>query len=188
MLEGAVAIDPIKYHAFLGVHPMPDSGMLATPKETQGEWATTVSAGAPAQPPQGSATTRATEAPATSGVVPGSSGTECDPTRLYEALGLMTNSLEHLEDGYFSCFKAMVRATREVLVDLNEVDATYVDTILEVMRTWHTMVTLAVTGMHMEDRTTWDAKRDTLDEVTAAFGQVCKNGSHYLGQSLRCPV
>ena len=35
----------------------------------------------------------------------------------------MTNSLEHLEDGYFSCFNPTVQATREVLADLNEVDS-----------------------------------------------------------------
>ena len=114
----------------------------------------------------------ATEALATSGVVAGGSGTECDPTHLYEVLGLMTNSLEHLGDGYFSCFKATVWTTREVLADLNEVDATYVDTILEVMRTWHTTVILAMTGTHTEDHTIWDAKCDTLDEATTKFSQV----------------
>ena len=89
-----------------------------------------------------------TEVPATSEVASGGSGTDWNLTHLYEVLGLMTNSLEHLEEGYFLCFKVTVQATREVLVDLNEVDANYVDTVLDAMGTWHTTVTLAVTDMH----------------------------------------
>ena len=38
----------------------------------------------------------------------------------------MNNSLEHLERGYFDCFHEMVKATREVLADINEIDATYI--------------------------------------------------------------
>ena len=55
----------------------------------------------------------------------GGPGIGCDPTCLYEVLSEMTGSLEHLEDGYFLCFKVTVQAMREVLVDLNEVDANY---------------------------------------------------------------
>lgn len=36
----------------------------------------------------------------------------------------MTDSLEHLEKGYFDCFNVTVAATREVLVNMNEIDAT----------------------------------------------------------------
>ena len=61
----------------------------------------------------------------------GGPGAECDPTCLCEVLVLMTNSLEHLEDEYFSCFNTTVQATREVLAGLNEVDVTYIDTVLE---------------------------------------------------------
>ena len=79
---------------------------------------------------------------------------------------MMTNNLEHLEDGYFTCFNATVKATREVLTDLNEVDVTYIDTVLEAMREWQTTVTLTVMDMRTDDCTIWDAKRSAIDEAT----------------------
>ena len=56
-----------------------------------------------------------------------------DPRHLCEVLGQMNNSLEHLERGYFNCFHETVKATWEVLADINEIDANYVDTILTAM-------------------------------------------------------
>ena len=102
MPEGMESVDPVKYHIFLGVGPMPDSGMSTTSKQAQGEQAVTASTGAPAQHPQGLAVTQATEAPTTGRTPTGGSGAECDPTCLCEVLGLMTNSLEHLQDRYLS--------------------------------------------------------------------------------------
>ena len=49
-----------------------------------------------------------------------------DPKHLCEALGDMNNSLEHLEKGYSDCFHETVKATREVLADINKIDATYI--------------------------------------------------------------
>ena len=86
----------------------------------------------------------------------------------------MNNSLEHLETGYFNYFSETVMATQEVLVDLNEVDATYIDTVLEVMRKWQADVTLAITDMHTDDCIVWDAKRNAIDEATQIFGQMCE--------------
>ena len=60
------------------------------------------------------------------------------------------------------------------LADLNEVDSTYVNTVLDAMRTWHTTVTLAMMDMHMVDYAIWDAKCDALDEATTTFGKVCE--------------
>ena len=174
MPEGVECIDPMKYRAFLGVGPMPDSSTTVTPKEVPGETATTASTGAPAQPPQGSAATRVTEAPSTSRTPTGGPSAECDPMHLYEVLGMMTNSLEHLEDGYFSCFNATVQATRDVLADLNEADVTYINTVFEVMRAWQSKVSLAVTDMRMDDCNVWDAKCNTIDEATMRFDQICE--------------
>ena len=104
----------------------------------------------------------------------GNTNPPCDPTHLYEALGEMNNSLEHLKEGYFKCFHETVKATREVLVDLNEVDATYVDTVLEAMRKWQADVTLAITDMHTDDCVMWDAKHNTINKATQKFGQTCE--------------
>ena len=84
----------------------------------------------------------------------------------------MTNSLEHLQDGYFTCFEVTVKTTREVLAHLNEVDVTYIDVVLEAMRALQTTVTLAMTHMQTDDCTIWDAKCSTIDEATTKFGQV----------------
>ena len=98
----------------------------------------------------------------------------CDSTHLYEALGQMNNSLEHLEQGYFACFHETVRVAREILADLNEVDATYVETVLEAMRRWQADVTLAVMAMHTDDCTVWDANHNAIDDATWDFGKVCE--------------
>ena len=112
-----------------------------------------MSTGVPTQHPQGSAAAMVTEPPTTGETPSGNPGTECDPTHLCEALALMTNSLEHLKDGYFACFEATVKATREVLADLNGVDVTYINTVLDVMRAWQTTVILAVMDMWTDDGT-----------------------------------
>ena len=82
----------------------------------------------------------------------------------------MNNSLEHLKTGYFNCFHETVKATREVLVDLNEVDATYIDTVHEAMRKWQADITLAIADMHTDDCAMWDVKRDANNEATWMFG------------------
>ena len=68
----------------------------------------------------------------------------------------------------------MVKATQEVLADLNEVDATYVETVLEVMRKWQVDITLAITAMHTDDCVVWDTKSNAIDEATRKFGQTCE--------------
>ena len=162
MPEGVDSVNPAKYRAFLGV------------KEDQGEKVATASMDIPAQPPQGSAPTKATYVPATNATAKGDTNADCDPTCLCEAQGMMNNSLEHLEDGYFACFHETIKATREVLADINEVDATYIDTVLEAMRTWHMTVTLALKDMQMDDCVVWDAKCKAINEATLKFGQVCE--------------
>ena len=92
-----------------------------------------MSAGSLAQAPKDTATMK-TEPPLaeTTTGVRGAMGPP-DPERLCEVLGWMNNSLEHLERGYFNYFHETVKATREVLADINEVDATYVNTVLVAM-------------------------------------------------------
>ena len=86
----------------------------------------------------------------------------------------MNNSLEHLERGYFNCFHETVKATREVLADLNEVDATYIDTVLVAMGKWQQDVTLVIADMHTDDCVVWDAKRNAIDKSTQEFGETCE--------------
>ena len=57
---------------------------------------------------------------------------------------------------------------------MNEVDATYVETVLKVMRKWQANVTLAITAMHTNDCTVWDANRNAIDDATWDFGKVCE--------------
>ena len=97
-----------------------------------------------------------------------------DPEHLCEALGWMNNSLEHLERGYFNCFHETVKATWEVLADINEVDTTYVDTVLVAMGKWQKEVTLAIADMHTNDCVVWDAKRNAIDEATQEFREACE--------------
>ena len=103
-------------------------------------------------------------------------GAKCptDPECLCEVLGQMNNSLEHLERGYFNCFHETVKATQEVLADINEVDATYVDTVLVAKGKWQKDVTLAIADMHTDDCAMWDARRNAIDEATQEFGEACK--------------
>ena len=86
----------------------------------------------------------------------------------------MNNSLEHLERGYFNCFHETVKATRKVLADLNEVDATYVDTVLVAMGKWQKDVTLVIADMHTDDCVVWDAKCNAIDTATQEFGETCE--------------
>ena len=86
----------------------------------------------------------------------------------------MNNSLEHLEQGYFACFHETVRVTWEILADLNEVDTTYVETILEAMRKWQADVTLMVTAMHTNDCAMWDANRKAFNDALWDFEKVCE--------------
>ena len=86
----------------------------------------------------------------------------------------MNNSLEHLERGYFDCFHETIRATRVILADLNEVDATYVEMVLEAMRKWQVDVTLMVMAMHTDDCATWDANCNAIDNATRDFGKACE--------------
>ena len=139
-MPGVEFIDPAKYRAYLGV------------KDNQGEEATTVSVGPTAHAPPDMVTVKTTTTTAKTTTCEGDTNPQCrgnadpqrrgnanppcDPTRLCKALGDMNNNLEYLEKGYFECFHETVKATREVLADLNKVDATYVDTVLEAMRKW----------------------------------------------------
>ena len=86
----------------------------------------------------------------------------------------MNNSLEHLEQGYFACFHETERVTWEILADLNEVDTTYVETILEAMRKWQADVTLMVTAMHTNDCAMWDANRKAIKDALWDFEKVCE--------------
>ena len=88
---------------------------------------------------------------------------------------MMNNSLEHLKEGNFTCFNETIKATREVHADVNEVDATYIDMVLDAMRTWHTTVTLAIMDMQTDDCVVWDAKCKDIDKATLKFGQVCED-------------
>ena len=86
----------------------------------------------------------------------------------------MNNSLEHLERGYFDCFHETVKATREVLADINEIDTTYIDTVLTAMAEWQKDVTLAIADMHTDNCVVWDAKCNAIDEATQKFREMCK--------------
>ena len=68
----------------------------------------------------------------------------------------------------------MVKATREVLADINKIDATYVDTVLMAMAKWQKDVTLVITDMYTDDCVVWDAKRNAIDEATQKFRETCE--------------
>ena len=155
-------IDAAKYRSLLGI------------KQDKGEEVTTVSVGSPAQAPQDSAAIKAAPTLAETMTGAGDAKSPLDPTHLCEVLGQMNNSLEHLEQGYFNCFHETVKATREVLADLNEVDATYVDTVLMAMGKWQRDITLTIADMHTNDSVVWDAKHNAIDEATQEFGQTCE--------------
>ena len=133
-----------------------------------------MSAGSPAQALQDSAAIKAAPTSAETTTGAGDARSPLDPTHLCEVLGQMNNSLEHLEWGYFDCFHETVKATREVLADLNEVDATYIDTVLMAMGKWQKDITLAIVDMHTDDCVVWDAKRNAIDEATQEFGETCE--------------
>ena len=95
----------------------------------------------------------------------------CTPTCLCEVLSEMNNSLEHLKMGYFNCFNETIKATREVLVEVNDIDATYVNAMLEAMTKWQVTVSLTITDMHTNNCAMWDAKHDALNEATQDFGE-----------------
>ena len=160
-MPGMQFIDPAKYRSFLGIKP------------DKGEEVTTASADTPAQAPKDSATMDTAPAPAET--MTGVEGTQhpLDPRCLCEALGEMNNSLEHLERGYFDCFHETVKATWKVLADINEIDTTYIDTILTAMAKWQKDVTLVITDMYTDDCVVWDAKRNAIDEATQKFGETC---------------
>ena len=161
-IPGVEFVDAAKYRSFLGI------------KQDKGEEVATASAGSPAQAPKDSAAMK-TEPPLaeiTTGI--GGATGPPDPEHLCEALGWMNNSLEHLERGYFNCFHETVKATREVLADLNEVDTTYVDTVLVAMEKWQKDVTLTIADMHTDDCVVWDAKHKAIDEATQEFGKACE--------------
>ena len=61
-----------------------------------------------------------------------------------------------------------------MIADLNEVDATYVDTVLMVMGKWQKDVTLTIADMHTDDFVMWDTKRKAIDEATQEFGKACE--------------
>ena len=161
-MPGMQFVDPEKYRSFLGIKP------------DKGEEVATASAGTPAQTPKDSATMDTVPAPAktTTGV----KGAKCplDPRHLCEALGEMNNSLEHLERGYFNCFHETVKATREVLADINEIDTTYIDTVLTAMAKWQKDVTLVISDMYNDDCVVWDTKHNAIDEATQKFGETCE--------------
>ena len=155
-------IDAAKYRSFLGI------------KQDKGEEVATVSAGSPAEAPQDSAAVKATSTPAKTMTGAGNARSPLDPTCLCEVLGQMNNSLEHLEMGYFNCFHETVKATWEVLADLNEVDATYINTVLMAMGKWQKNVTLVIADMHTDNCVVWDAKRNAIDKATQEFGETCE--------------
>ena len=61
-----------------------------------------------------------------------------------------------------------------MLADINEVDATYVDTVLVAMGKWQKDVPLAIADMHTDNCVVWDAKCKAIDEATLEFGKACK--------------
>ena len=58
-----------------------------------------------------------------------------------------------------------------MLADINEIDAMYVDTVLNAMAKWQTDVTLAITDMHTDDCAVWDANHHAIDESSQKFGE-----------------
>ena len=155
-------VDPEKYQSFLGIKP------------DKGDKVATASAGTPAQAPRDSATMDTVPAPTET--TTGAKGTQrpLDPRCLCQALGEMNDNLKHLERGYFDCFHETVKATWELLADINEIDAAYVDTVLTAMAKWQMDVTLAITDMHTDDCAVWDANCNAIAESTQKFRETCK--------------
>ena len=61
-----------------------------------------------------------------------------------------------------------------MLADLNEVDTTYVDTVLVAMGKWQKDITLAIADMHTNDCVVWDAKCKAIDEATQELAKACE--------------
>ena len=61
-----------------------------------------------------------------------------------------------------------------MLADINEIDATYVDTVLTTMAKWQKDVTLTITDMYTDDCVVWDAKCNAIDEATQKFRETCE--------------
>ena len=127
---GVQFVEAAKYRSFLGI------------KLDKGEEVATASAGTLAQAARDSVTMDTAPAPAETTTSVESTQRPLDSRHLCQALGEMNNSLEHLERGYFDCFHETVKATREVLADINEIYATYITTVLTVMAKWQKDVTL----------------------------------------------
>ena len=161
-MPGVQFVDPAKYRSFLGIKP------------DKGEEVTTASAGTPAQAPRDSVTMDTAPAPAEPMTGVEDAQHPLDLRHLCQALGEMNNSLEHLERGYFDCFHGKVKATQEVLADINKIDATYIDTVLTAMAKWQKDVTLTITDMYTDECVVWDAKRNDIDEATQKFRETCK--------------
>ena len=68
----------------------------------------------------------------------------------------------------------MVKATWEVLGDINEIDTTYVDMVLMAMAKWQMDITLAITDMHTDNCAVWDVNRNAIDESTQKFRETCE--------------
>ena len=161
-MPGVQFVDTTKYRSFLGL------------KQDKGEEVATPSTGTPAQAPGDSAAMDTLPPPTETATGTRAADHPLDPKCLYEALGEMNNSLEHLERRYFNCFHETVRATREVLADINEIDANYADTILKTMGKWQKDITLMITDMHTDDCVVWDAKHNIINEATQEFGETCE--------------
>ena len=155
-------VDAEKYRSFLGV------------KSDKEDKVTTASTDMPAQVPRDSTTMDTT--PALTDTMTSGEGSRrpLDSRHLCEALGEMNNSLEHLEQGYFDCFHETVKATREVLADINEIDAMYVNTVLTATAKWQKDITLTITNMHTDDCVVWDANHNALDDSTQQFRETCE--------------
>ena len=143
-------------------------------KPDKGEEVTTSSAGTLAQAPKDSAAMDTVPPLAKTMTSVEGAKRPPDPRHLCEALGQMNNSLEHLEQGYFNCFHETVKGTWEVLADINEIDTTYIDTVLMAMAKWQKDVTLMITDMYTDDCVVWNAKRNAIDEATQNFWETCK--------------
>ena len=133
-----------------------------------------MSAGTPAQAPKDSAAMDTAPPPAETTTGVEGAKRPLDPRFLCEVLGEMNNSLEHLERGYFNCFHETVKATQEVLADINEIDATYIDMVLMAMAKWQKDITLMITDMYTDDCVVWDAKHNAIDEATQKFRETCE--------------
>ena len=61
-----------------------------------------------------------------------------------------------------------------MLADINEIDATYIYTVLTAMAKWQKDITLVITDMYTDNCVVWDAKCNTIDEATQKFGETCE--------------